>query len=82
MFLYENVSSWLKISLKFVPKVPVNGIPVFGSDNGWAPSRRQAIIWTNDGKFTHTYMRHSVSINYEYTDVLHLGDSLWFFKWV
>ena len=28
------------------------------SDNGLAPSRRQAIIWTNDGKFTDAYMRH------------------------
>ena len=38
----------LTISLKFVPKGPVNNIPV-GSDNGLTPARRQAIIWTNDG---------------------------------
>ena len=32
-----------------------------GSDNGLAPPRRQAIIWTNDGLFTDAYMRHSAS---------------------
>ena len=33
------------------------------SDNGLAPSRRQAIILTNDGKFTDAYMRHSASMS-------------------
>ena len=33
-----------------------------GSDNGLAPTRQQAIIWTNDGKFTHAYMCHLVSM--------------------
>ena len=31
-----------------------------GSVNGLAPNRRQAIIWTNDGKFTDEYIRHSL----------------------
>ena len=35
-----------------------------GSDNGLAPTRRQAIIWTNDGWFTDAYMRHSASMSY------------------
>ena len=35
-----------------------------GSDNGLAPPRRQAIIWTNDGKFTDAYMRHSASMSF------------------
>ena len=43
-----------------------------GSDNGLAPSRRQAIIWTNDDLFTdaciyiyiYIYMRHSVTVSY------------------
>ena len=30
-----------------------------GLDNGLAPTRRQAIILTNDGYFTEAYMRHS-----------------------
>ena len=34
-----------------------------GLDNGLAPTRRQAIIWTKDGKFTDEYMRHSASMS-------------------
>ena len=34
-----------------------------GSDNGLAPTRRQAIIWTNDDKLTDAYMRHSAWIS-------------------
>ena len=30
-----------------------------GSDNGLAPTRRQAIVWSNDGYITDAYMRHS-----------------------
>ena len=33
-----------------------------GSDNGLAPTRRQATIWTNDDKFTETYMCPSASM--------------------
>ena len=29
-----------------------------GSDNGLAPTRRQAIDGTSAGKFTNAYMRH------------------------
>ena len=45
IFLNENVYISIQISLKFVPKGQYASI---GSDNGLAPSRRQAIIWTND----------------------------------
>ena len=34
-----------------------------GWDNGLAPSRRQAIISTNDVLFTDAYMRHLASMN-------------------
>ena len=36
-----------------------------GSDNGLSPTRRQAIIWTNDGYFTDKYMYilHSASMS-------------------
>ena len=37
------------LQMTFVPKGPINTIPAFGTDNGLAPSRRQAIIWTYDG---------------------------------
>ena len=34
-----------------------------GSDNGLAPTRRQAIVWTNAGLITDAYMRHSASMS-------------------
>ena len=46
IFLNENVWFFIKISLKFVPKGPVNNIPALVQ---MAPIRRQAIIWANDG---------------------------------
>ena len=36
-----------------------------GSDKGLAPTRRQAIIWNNDGQFTDAYMRPSASMSME-----------------
>ena len=33
------------------------------SDNGLAPTRRQAIIWSNDDYLTDTHMRYSVSMS-------------------
>ena len=45
--VYDNRCNLIKNSLKFGHKGLINiGI---GSDNGLAPARRQAIIWTNDG---------------------------------
>ena len=39
----------VRISLKFVPKGPNWQWASIGSGNGLAPTRRQAIIWTNAG---------------------------------
>ena len=62
LFFNENIWISFKISLNFVNKGPVNNIPAsIGSDNGLAPTRRQAIIWTND-YFTDAFMRHSASM--------------------
>ena len=36
---------------------------ITGSDNDLAPTRRQAIIWTNDDKVTDAYMRHSAPMS-------------------
>ena len=63
IFLYENAWIPIWISLKFVPKGPINNIFSTGSDNGLAPTRRKAIIWTNDGLITDAYMRHSASMS-------------------
>ena len=57
IFLNENVRISIKISLKFVPKGPINNIPALVQIMAW----RRAIIWTNDGLFTDAYMRHSAS---------------------
>ena len=37
--------------------------PGIVSDNGLAPTRRQAIIWSNDGKFIDAYMRRSAAMS-------------------
>ena len=46
-FRERNVWISIEISLKFVPKRPINNIPALV--NGLDPVRRQAIIWNNDG---------------------------------
>ena len=49
-FLNENVWISLKISPKFIPRQGSNWQhSSIGSDNGFVPTRRQAVIWTNDG---------------------------------
>ena len=58
IFLNENVWISIKISLKFVPRGPVNNIPALVQIMAWRRPRRQAIIGNNDGKFTDAYMRH------------------------
>ena len=37
----------IKISLKFVPKGPIDKNPALVLDNGLTPNRWQAIMWTN-----------------------------------
>ena len=44
IFVNENAQISIKISLKFVPRGPINNIPALVQ-----PTRRQAIIWTNGG---------------------------------
>ena len=49
IFLNENDRITIQISLKFVPKSPINNKSVLVQvTNGLAPNRRQAINWTND----------------------------------
>ena len=59
---FSNAFSWLKTfcfnfdshSPKFVPKGPIKCSSI-GWDNGLAPARRQAIVWTNVGWFADAY---------------------------
>ena len=46
IFIQENVWISINISLKFVPRGPINNISTLVQVMAW---RRQAIIWTNDG---------------------------------
>ena len=36
IFLYENARSWIKISLKFVPKRPIDNIPASVKLMAWS----------------------------------------------
>ena len=46
---FENICISIKCSLKFVPMGPIKNIAArIGWDNGLAPTRRQAIIWTSE----------------------------------
>ena len=53
----ENVWIIIKISLKFVPKGPINNIPALVQMiNGFALVRRHAVIWTSGGiDYWHIY---------------------------
>ena len=54
-FINEKLIILIKISLKFVAEDPTDNS--IGLDNGLAPNRRQAIIWTNADP-VHWHMRH------------------------
>ena len=57
VFLYENMSIWINISLKFVPNGEINNIPALVQIMAW----RQAIIWNIDGKLTEAYASFSLN---------------------
>ena len=38
-----------RFHLSLFLRLEIKNTTAFGSDNGLAPTRRQAIIWTNDG---------------------------------
>ena len=63
IFLNENVWISITISWTFVPRGPMNNFVIIGLDNGLAPTRWQAIIWTNGGYFIDAYMLHSASMS-------------------
>ena len=54
---------WFRLWLVAWPAPSHNLNQCWNIVNGLAPSRQQAIIWTNDGQFTDTYMRHSTSMS-------------------
>ena len=67
---FSSAFAWLKMFeflLKFhwslFLRVELTIYYSIGLDNGLVPARRQALIWTNAGKFTDAYMRHSASMS-------------------
>ena len=60
-FLNENIWISIRIFIQFIIKGPINNSSI-SSDSGLVPTRRQAIIWTNDDYFTDTFMHHSASM--------------------
>ena len=67
VFMYSRTIAHVELMLLLIKptlnRVYFTLLYFTGSDNGLAPARRQAIIWSNDGKFTDAYMRHSASMS-------------------
>ena len=65
LMTFSNAFSWMKIyefRLRFHWRLFPRSNKQYssiGSDFGLSPARQQAIIWTNDGQFTDTYVHHS-----------------------
>ena len=57
IFFSENVWVSIEISLQCVPKGSINNIPAL------VQIMACRLIWTKDGEFTDTYMRHLASMS-------------------
>ena len=58
------ICSWNNVGAVYIPLgFNINNYHATPLDNGLAPTRRQAIIWTNDSYITDAYMRHSASMS-------------------
>ena len=63
IFLNENLWISIKISLKFVPKGPINNIPALVQVMAWRRPGDKPLSDPMMVKFTNAYMRHSASIS-------------------
>ena len=63
IFLNENVSISIKISLKFVPEGPINNIPALGQIMAWRRSGDKPLSDPMMVKFIDACMRHSASMS-------------------
>ena len=63
IFLNENLWISIKISLKFVPKGPINNIPALVQVMAWRRSGDKPLSDPMMVKFTDAYMRHSASMS-------------------
>ena len=58
IFLNENVRISIKISLKFVPKRPINNVPVLVQIKAWRRPGDKPLSEPMLTQFTDAYMRH------------------------
>ena len=61
-FLNENVWIPIKISLKFVPKGPINNIPALVQIMAWRRTGDKPLSEPMKTQFNDVYMRHSASM--------------------
>ena len=63
VFLTENIWISIKISLKFVPKGPINNIPALVQIMAWRRPGAKPLSEPMMASFTDAYMRHSVPMS-------------------
>ena len=63
IFLNENVWIWIIISLKFVPKGPINNIPALVQIMSWRQSGDKPMSEPMMTLFADAYTRHSASMS-------------------
>ena len=63
IFLNENVRITIKISLKFVPKGPINNIPALVQIMAWRWTGDKPLSEPMMTQFNDAYMRHSASMS-------------------
>ena len=63
IFLNENVEFSIKISLKFVPKDPINNIPALVQIMAWGRSGNKPLSEPMMAQFNYAYMCHLASMS-------------------
>ena len=79
IFLNENVSIAIKISLKFVPKGPINNIPPLVQIMAWRRTGDEPLSEPMMTQFNDAYTRHSASMTSmtSMSDRCHDGPTVW-----
>ena len=70
IFLNENVWISIKISLKFVPKGPINNIPALVQIMAWRRTGDKPLSEPMMTQLNYAYMRHSASMSYNIDQII------------
>ena len=70
IFLNENGRIPIQISLKFVPKSPINNMPTLVQIMAWRRTGDKPLPEPMITQFTDAYMRHQVEMSQDYWDFL------------